>query len=479
MPRPQEPKAWLKPLYERLRARQPQLLKARNYYEGQHNLAFATKKFQEAFGGLFKEFSDNWCGVVVQAAAERLQVQGIRIGAADKEQRPGKLLSPEDHDRDAWEMWQRNKLDAHSSTHHMEILSTGYGHVIVWADGDGEPMITVEDPLQVIVAYDAEPVRHRAAALKVWRDEWTDHDFATLYLPDGLYKFQSEKAAAKGSSEKIRWVERRVADEDWPLPNPLEEVPVVEFTNDPTVLGRGRSEISRVIPIQNAVNKIVTDMMVASEFVAFPQRAIIGWTPDDDPETGAEQRRQLEQALSRILTFENKEVQIAEWTQARIDGHIKFVEMLVHHIAAQTRTPRHYLIQMGQMPSGDAMKSAETGLVAKVGERASHYGEDWEEVFRLGFKVKEDPKANVVDSETIWKDPEFRTEAELTDAVIKQHETGLVPWRFALERLGYSPQEIDRMEKMRMTDTLTSGGLQLGNLVDDEPAPEPEGAPAA
>ena len=92
------------------------------------------------------------------------------------------------------------------------------------------------------------------------------------------------------------------------------------------------------------------------------------------------------------------------------------IEEDVQHIAVQTRTPRHYFLQQGQAPSGDAIKSAEAGLVAKVVERQRQYGRSFAELVRLRQAYKgEQPKA----IETIWADPEFRTMGELTDAIIK------------------------------------------------------------
>jgi hypothetical protein len=60
------------------------------------------------------------------------------------------------------------------------------------------------------------------------------------------------------------------------------------------------------------------------------------------------------------------EVKFGEFSQTELDGYIKAIEQKVLHIAVTTRTPRHYLFQEGQSPSGDAIKSAESGLVKKV-----------------------------------------------------------------------------------------------------------------
>ena len=55
--------------------------------------------------------------------------------------------------------------------------------------------------------------------------------------------------------------------------------------------------------------------------------------------------------------------------------------------------------------------------------------------------------------ETIWRDPEIRSQAQLVDAVQKKNAIG-VPWEQCMEDLGYTPLQIDRMASMRETDAL-------------------------
>jgi hypothetical protein len=47
----------------------------------------------------------------------------------------------------------------------------------------------------------------------------------------------------------------------------------------------GTSDLRVSIPLTNAINKQVLDMMVASEFAAFPQRVLIGVELPKDPVT--------------------------------------------------------------------------------------------------------------------------------------------------------------------------------------------------
>ena len=54
--------------------------------------------------------------------------------------------------------------------------------------------------------------------------------------------------------------------------NPYNLIPVFHFRRERRVI---TSELANVIEPQNAINKLLSDMMIAAEFGAFPQRYII------------------------------------------------------------------------------------------------------------------------------------------------------------------------------------------------------------
>ena len=110
------------------------------YADGEQPLRFASKKFREAFGGLFSTLADNLCGLVIDAVAERLAVSGFRFGTDPAA------------DDDAWAAWQANGLDLDAALVHRAALVTGRAYVSVWADADGAPRICAEHPRQMIVA---------------------------------------------------------------------------------------------------------------------------------------------------------------------------------------------------------------------------------------------------------------------------------------------------------------------------------------
>ncbi len=430
---PGSPDWWLRRLERDLAARRGRIDEYSRYYDGEHPLAFASEKFRSAFGGLFREFADNWCDLVVDAVDERLNVEGFRLGDTT------------DGDKKAWQIWQYNQLDADSQLAHTDALIHGESYAMVWYGDDNTAEITVEHPNQVIVAYAAGSQRKRVAALKKWVDD-DGYVYATVYLPDGIYKYRSAKPTKSASSARVSaWVQREVDGEGWPLKNPLGVVPIVPLVNRPRLLQPGCSEIRKVIPIQNAINKLVADMLVASEFGAFRQRWATGIEIPVDPETN-QPIEPFKVAVDRFLISENADAAFGEYSQTDLTIFVKGIEMLVQHVASQTRTPPHYFYLSGQFPSGEAIKSAETGLVAKSHRKMRHFGESWEEVIKLALMVVGSRKANAM-AETIWRDPESRSDSEQADAVTKRVSIG-VPRQQAWEDLGYSPQQIERFKQM-------------------------------
>jgi hypothetical protein len=411
-----------------LAARQSALRRFDSYYRGDHKLLFATVKFRETFGLLFQAFADNWCDLVVDASAERLRVDGFRFGDDDQ------------GDEDAWKIWQANGLDAESELAHTEAIKLGCAYALVGPDDAGEATIQLEPPTNAIVAVDPANGRNRLAGLRYWADEWgTEH--CVLYLPSDVVWWRKE-------GDHKPWT-----DDVGSGSNRLGVVPLVPLANMPTLRDRqGRSDVERVIPLQDAVNKLCADMIVASEYAAFPQRWMTGVEipkfPEGDPNAG----QPLPSFTSRFLAGagytwadESDNAKMGNFAVSDLGIYVKAIELFIQHVAAQTRTPPHYLLgASGAFPSGESLKATETGLVAKVKRKQLAFGEGWEEAIRLAFRVAGDEeRAGATDCETIWMNPESRSTAEITDAAVKMDSIG-VPRPALWEFIGATPQQIER-----------------------------------
>lgn len=447
-PAPQSPLWWLTKLAAALNARQAEMATMDAYYSGHHPLPFLTKahadKIRNEFRQLLNDSQHNFMRLVVDAAAERLKVEGFRLSAS----------SDATADKKSWDIWQANQMDAESQTAFVEALVKGVSYLSVW-EGDEYPTIAVEDPMQTIVAYaPGSGYRVRAAALKVWDDDWTNTRRANVYLPDAIYKFKANRDTSGNPSgstpSEMRWVALDGADAV--VSNPIGVVPIVPLRNRPRLRHEGESELADVYRAQNSINGFLFMLALAGYFGAHRQRWLTGVKIMKDEVTG-EEREPFDAAIDRIWQSEDPNAKFGEFQQTQLEPYLKAIEQKVLHIAVTTRTPRHYLFQEGQSPSGDAIQSAESGLVKKVENKQGPFGEGLEEAIRIArrFAGEQDTP---VDSEIVWSAAATDNPAVTADAVIKEYQAGLVPWEAALERLGYTQTQIARFAQMRLSDAL-------------------------
>lgn len=455
-------------LYSRLNERRADVVKRDAYYRGEQRLEFMSDRFrawQEE--RKLSRFSDNWCRVIADSPAERLEVTGFRL---DDE---SALTNTE---RQLWDWWKRNDMDLQSSQGFLEsgIASTSY--VLVWGDPDtDEPTLTWEHPSQVIVDYDTERPRVRRAALKAWREDKTE--YATLYLPDAVWKFQRHVSEHASFGDGPMWTPRRIPDETWPLPNPLGVVPFVEFPNRPLLNQAPLSEIAGAMALQDAINLLWAYLFTAADFASLPARVVMGAEMPKMPvldkngqQVGEKQIELGTLEQGRMLWLTGQNASIGQWNAADLKVFTDVVEVAVGHLAAQTRTPQHYLIGKMANLSAESLRAAEAGLAKKVNEMQTFFSPAVREVFRLMAITQDDPElaAACRGGRVLWKDAETRSEAQLVDALLKLQTIGF-PFGWLAEKYGLSDAELARVESMRSEslDRLMLG--DFGSLTGPKP----------
>ncbi|AEW94035.1 hypothetical protein SCATT_16640 [Streptantibioticus cattleyicolor NRRL 8057 = DSM 46488] len=246
---------------------------------------------------------------------------------------------------------------------------------------------------------------------------------------------------------------------------------MVPISNRSRLLRDPVSDLHVVIPIQDAINKTVADALVASEYAAWPQRYVTGLEIVEDEHGNPVEPFKV--AVDKLLQAEDPQAKFGQFEAADLGNYVTLVEMLVQHMASISRIPFHYFLNGGVVPSGESITAAEAGLIAKTRERMLHFGEAWEEVMRLCFKVLDDPRSKAYSAETIWKDPENRTEAQHMDALLKLQMIG-VPRDQLLSDAGYTPQQIARFQDMREADA--KAAMELAKKYP-MPVPEPPAGP--
>lgn len=430
-PEPLSPEWWVARLYRQLVARRAAIDLYDAYYRGDHPLPWLPSQARDEFRRILRMTRSNYMGLVVDATAERMSIEGFRIGDS------------ETADAETWRIWQANNLDNDSDQAILESLIAGCAYMMVAPNpaDPRTPLVSVEHPSQAIVEFEPGSNRQRrAAGLKVWHDDWTQQLMATLYLPTVIYKFSAPQRADL-SFPSIDWQRREVRGEEWPARNPLGEVPLIEWANNPRLLTGGVSEIADVIDIQDRINKTIADRLITQDFGAFPQKWATGF-PEED-EDGNPTR--IDIGRDRLVKSDIAETSFGQWDAAPLDPYSTAKREDVKDIGSRTRVPAQYMLGEMSNVNGETLKASESGLIAKCRQRMRSMSESSEQTAALARKAAGLDVPPIM--ETIWRNPEFRTEGELTDAVVKRVQTGITSLRQAREDVGYSAAQIRRLEE--------------------------------
>lgn len=463
-------------IYVRLDARRPEIDRYESYYEGDQPLNFATEEWKKANAARYADFSDNWCGTVVDAEAERLKPIGV-------------TNLPDGEATKLWDALQYSEFDMQFSQGVVTALAAKRAYVIVWADPDGEPAVSFEHPSSVEIEYDWENPRTRKAALKTWVDE--KFEYATLYTPTELFKWQrprysqpNERTPQSEQGKSPRgdqggWVPRDGVD--FIITNPLGVVPVVEIGNRPTLKGEPLSEIRGVIPMQDAINLLWAYLFLAADYASMDARVLFGDPPmipildDKGAVIGNRPVEMKDLREKRILTISGDNASIDSWDAAKLDIFTDTIEIAVGHIAAQTRTPQHYLVSSSERPAA-ALEAQEIGLTKKSDKFIEFADPQLREVLRLIALVWGDEglARSVRMAQFVWASREIRSESQLSDALLKKSQIGY-PFEYLLELDGRSPSEIDRIVAMRQKEQDAALGMGAQVAVQDALTDDSEG----
>lgn len=402
---------------------------ARQYYGGDHDTAITDrlKKFLPPR----LQFRDNFMNVVVDSLSERLTVLGFEI---------------EDETISEWvaDLWGRNRMDYMQNVVHTETVMLGDSYLLCdWDDENQRPRWT-HQMAEMIVPHYNENTREIDWASKKWiqRPNIGDEPETrlNLYYPDRVEKF-----VARGGV----WARYSELEEPWPVPwvnnsgEPI-GVPLIHFRNRPMGGDFGQSEIINVIPMQDLLNKSLIDLTMILDTLAFPQRYTLNVNHGSS---------RLDILPGSVTEFHSEYDggSVGQWNAATVDGPLKSIEALVQHIAGTTRTPQHLFQIIGGMPSGEALKTAESGLVNKAKQRMVNFGNSWEDALMMAMRVQAAFGFALADIEegsiqTTWDDPETRNELAHMESLKAKMELGITKHQIWRE-MGYTQEQIDQMDE--------------------------------
>lgn len=395
---------------------------ARDYYNGKHRLAFASEKLSSAFGRLFQAFADNLMPTVAETVKDRLKLDGFTVTAAQDS---------------TDELWRRNRLKVRANQVHLDALIEGDAYVIVWTDRDDVPTFYPVRADKMVIDYDDEQPGYIVKAAKAWAQD--EHYRLTLYYRNRIEKYVTGERVSGLPDHPAAFIRYTADTEPWPIPNLYDKVPVFHFNNRGSVGGLGCSELAEAIPVQDALNKSIADMLVASEFYGVPQR----WATGLEEMTVAEARKRYALVAGGVWGSTDSEVKFGEFASADISKYITISETFRKEIARVSRTPLHFFALEGTFPSGESLKTAESPLVAKVNDKTESFGAVWADAWRFALQLA---NAGDTEPEPKWLNTETRDDDAEVQRVATKHRDLKVPLEECWRELGYDEDKIAEMK---------------------------------
>jgi len=393
-----------------------------DYYEGRHPLVYSAERLRKVFRGLDANFVENWCSVVVNVPWERLVIQRLEVvGDAAATERLGELWATLDLNLDADEL-------------HRSALIASESYEIVWGSAtDGERATSYyHDPRQCHIFYEDDDPRTARMAAKWWQSGKSYR--LTLYYPDRLERYTTGALdQAPSSAAAFQLIEE-------PSVNPYGAIPVFRWSTGID------SVLTNAIPLQAAINKLLSDEMISAEFGAFRQRWIISQA---DP-------GQLKNAPNEVWAIPagdgaGQASSVGEFGATDLGNFERAIERRIAALASITRIPSHYFFKSGgQPPSGEALVTMEAPLNKMIDRIIQRLRVTWQQYAAFLLKVE----GIEIDPETvepIYADPE--TVQPRTKAEIRQLDVAAgIPLTTELRREGWTEDELEQMQADRRAE---------------------------
>ena len=331
----------------------------------------------------------------------------------------------------AWDVWQRNRMDARQIGVHRTALSYGASYVVV-LPGDPVPVLRGASPRKLTAVY-GDDDDWPEIALEKRRSAKKDTDLFRLYDAQSTFWVEVPRGQDAGKGTIIKEESHGVG-----------HVPIVRFLSEIDDDGQITGDVEPLIPLQDQINVTTFGLLVAQHYAAFRQRYIMGWTAPDEASA-------LSASARKLWLFEDPDVKVGEFGQTDLGGYINSREASLRHLATVSQTPAHELLGQLVNLSAEALTAAEASHRRKVLERQTTFGESWEQVFELAATIQEtetDAAASVR-----WKDTEARSMSQMADALGKLALTLGVPPQELWEKIpGVTQQEVERWKATASKD---------------------------
>ena len=422
-------------LTEEESARQESYRQYRDYYDGRQGVLLTDRQRKFLHVGPDKEFSANYMHIVVDSLVTRLRVKGFEAGDLT----------------DTLNTWFRQmRINAVQGGIHTGAIRDGDAYGFVEWDA-----IRQRPRLIPHLSYDGRDGAHAYYTPErvdpvLFSKRWTVENGAiglrrmNLYYPDRLERYWCHT-----STGDMNWLPGSGRDgTGLPAVSPYAHgFPLVHFTNRARGFRYGMSELEPGIPMQDALNKAIIDMLAAADASGFRIMVMIGGDPSG-----------IELAPGSWVYLPDQapdEANVYQIPGEPLRPHIEVVDAFVQRIAQVTDTPLSYFQQSGQMASEGTHRQHEARMLAKSRACATELGEQWEDIMRICIRMSNLYDGTTYDEDveitTLWDDFDIRDREEKVKAraeAMKALVEATAGLRAAAIAVGFSEEEADAFAEM-------------------------------
>ena len=421
-----------------------------DWYAGQHPIVYNASKLREIFKDLNANFSENWCGVVVNTILDRIAIERFQIGDGKDEAAQGALA----------QLWRSTELDRDAYDAHLCALVTGEAFIVCGEDGAGNIEAYFNDSRLCHMVYEeAKPHTPRFAAK--WY-ELTDAvtgsvaTHMTVYYPDRLEYWQASQPRAQLSNGKAFTLQSTAT-------NPYGEIPVYHLRRERRELS---SELADIIPLQAQLNKMLADMMIAAEFGAFKQRYVIASFVGE----GAALR--LKNSPNEIWTLPggaegDQPTSVGEFAATELANYLSAIDRAANVIATVAGVPKTLLTATGDIPSGASLRALEAPLIKKAERYAGRFEPVWRNVLHWLMVVSGQGAIDPDDIDIIWAET-GTTQPEEDATTAKLWVEAGMPLKTVLRKQGWSEAEIEQLESDEADEQAKAASLAQAYMQEAE-----------
>ena len=430
---------------------------AQAYYNGDVPEVFATAKLRKAFRKTESRSRFNYCRPIVDSVNDRLEIGTI---SGDSPTATKKIQ----------QRWEENDLGIEAQEIHRAALVNGDAYVLVWPNANGGVDIALNSPRSMSLVYDPESPRTKLYAVKMWQSGEAESRM-NIYAADKITKWVTNTDTP---SEGSNWTLMET------VKNPFGEVPVFHFrTHRPF----GRPEHFDAYDAQNTINTLVNNHLYTVDYQGAPQRYALANPGTDNGEVA--DFEEGDTARENVAALQNGPGEV--WFMSGVSKMGQFepanpevfwtpIKDTIRAMASLCSTPLHYFEKTGNIPSGNALRTAEAPLLKKVADREAAFGYAWRDLFRFVLKIDGIVSGVIV----YWKAVESLDELERWDVTLKKINAGL-SHRQALREGGYPEDQIDQIMEERRAEADAGLFYQRApqtrvNTNKDETTPKATGA---